>query len=124
MYIKVTKTNVLIFSAASFLLLFPFVVELIISSSYRPLPLVICWSAFVIFCLIIFRREIFKKNKTMNDRWVGALGGAGGVLVLYPLVSNFYWPQRVDLILFILFEVMGLFLITSGIIIHRRKRRK
>jgi hypothetical protein len=117
---KVTKTNAVVVSVALFLVVFPFVIELVISSSYRPIPLIISLSALVVFLTVAFRKKMFKKPKTAKDRLVGALAGGGGVLIADQL-TRIYWdpfgPFELDA-LFIVPMTIGVLLVVSAAIIH------
>jgi hypothetical protein len=61
------------------------------------------------------------KKKSQHDRLVGALGGAGGTLVLIPLLDYLLLPRIWSLEVSIVSEAIGIFLITLGIIIRTRR---
>jgi len=61
------------------------------------------------------------KKKNRHDRLVGALGGAGGTLVLSPLLDYLLLPSIWNPEVTIVSEAIGIFLITLGTIIHIRK---
>ncbi|MEM2995792.1 MAG: hypothetical protein QXI91_07285 [Candidatus Bathyarchaeia archaeon] len=126
---KFTKVNMLIVLAA-ILLLFPFAIEIIISSAYRPIPLLIFWSLSAIsLAVAAYLRGAFKKPKTMDktmmdQRFANGLIAAGGAIALSALLDAFYYPARWNPILFVFSEVVGVPPVIAGIIIHIRSRRK
>lgn len=121
---KFTKVNMLIFLSA-ILLVFPFAIEIVISSVYRPTPLLICWSMAAIFLAVAARlKGEFKKPKTIDERLAGGLIGGGGTIVLSALLGTFYYPAHLHLIFLAFYEAVGVPLVIAGIIIHIRSRRK
>lgn len=59
------------------------------------------------------------KEISLRDRLVGALGGGGGALALGSLINYLLWET--SLYLLIVFEAIGIFLLTLAIIIYTRK---
>ncbi|MEM3833332.1 MAG: hypothetical protein QW128_07070 [Thermoprotei archaeon] len=64
------------------------------------------------------------RGRTEEERLVGALGGAGGTLVLGPLLSYFIVPETRNLRLLLIFETIGIFLIAMAAVVHLRKRKR
>jgi len=61
------------------------------------------------------------RKQSLRNRLVGALGGAGGTLVLAPLLNYLLLPGIWNVEVSIVFEVIGVLLIVLGIIVYQRK---